>query len=107
MAPERWCRRHRLAAQSAPAGSTGRSWRPVCRPEDAEVSAGPENGGMTASVEPTDSAAATGARDPVAAHSGVVTEESHAALRADIRLLGNLLGETLIASHGQDVLDLV
>lgn len=49
----------------------------------------------------------TATHDPVAAHTGVVTESSHAALRADIRLLGDLFGETLVAEHGQDVLDLV
>src|SRR4051812_38514693 len=50
---------------------------------------------------------ASGAVDPVEAHTGVVTETGHTAMRADIRKLGSILGETLAAQEGQELLDLV
>ncbi|HEY3895814.1 MAG TPA: phosphoenolpyruvate carboxylase [Pseudonocardiaceae bacterium] len=45
--------------------------------------------------------------DPMAAHAGVVSETQHQALRADIRLLSTLLGETLIRQGGEELLKLV
>jgi phosphoenolpyruvate carboxylase len=48
-----------------------------------------------------------GAVDPVEAHAGVVTETGHSAMRADIRKLGSILGETLVQQEGQELLDLV
>src|SRR3954469_5453643 len=50
---------------------------------------------------------ASGAVDPVEAHAGVVTETGHSAMRADIRKLGSILGETLAQQEGQELLDLV
>jgi phosphoenolpyruvate carboxylase len=43
----------------------------------------------------------------VAAHAGVVSESQHYALRADIRLLSTLLGETLVRHGGEELLKLV
>src|SRR3954462_3653240 len=48
-----------------------------------------------------------GAVDPVEAHAGVVSEEGHSAMRADIRRLGSILGQTLAQQEGPELLDLV
>ncbi|MGH3812812.1 MAG: phosphoenolpyruvate carboxylase [Pseudonocardiaceae bacterium] len=45
--------------------------------------------------------------DSVAAHTGVLSESQHLALRADIRLLSTLLGETLVRHGGEELLKLV
>src|SRR5437868_2786812 len=52
-------------------------------------------------------ASGTGRLDSIAAHAGVVSESQHQALRADIRLLSTLLGETLIRQGGEELLKLV
>ncbi len=62
---------------------------------------------MTSPSRP-DSSAEQGKRlDSVAAHAGVVSESQHHALRADIRLLSTLLGETLVRHGGEELLKLV
>jgi phosphoenolpyruvate carboxylase len=45
--------------------------------------------------------------DSVADHAGVVSESQHVAMRADIRLLSTLLGETLVRQGGEELLELV
>ena len=45
--------------------------------------------------------------DTMAAHAGVVSESQHQVLRADIRLLSTLLGDTLIRHGGEELLKLV
>ena len=45
--------------------------------------------------------------DSVADHAGVVSEAQHLAMRADIRLLSTLLGETLVRQGGKELLELV
>lgn len=45
--------------------------------------------------------------DSVAVHAGVVSEAQHSALRADIRVLSTLLGETLVRHGGEELLKLV
>src|SRR6185437_9271155 len=47
------------------------------------------------------------ARDPVETHAGVASEAGHSAMRADIRRLGGMLGDTLVRQAGPEVLDLV
>jgi phosphoenolpyruvate carboxylase len=54
------------------------------------------------SAEPTDPS-----RDTLASHAGVVSEPAHNALRADIRKLGSLLGDTLTRHGGPQLLELV
>ncbi|MGH3828261.1 MAG: phosphoenolpyruvate carboxylase, partial [Pseudonocardiaceae bacterium] len=55
-----------------------------------------------------DASAEQGTRlDLVAAHAGVLSESQHYALRADIRLLSTLLGETLLRHGGEELLKLV
>jgi phosphoenolpyruvate carboxylase len=46
-------------------------------------------------------------RDTQARHAGVVSEPAHNALRADIRRLGSLLGQTLTQHGGAQLLELV
>jgi phosphoenolpyruvate carboxylase len=45
--------------------------------------------------------------DPVAAYDPVHSEERHAAMRHDIRLLASLLGEEIAVAEGQEIVDLV
>ncbi|GAA1252418.1 phosphoenolpyruvate carboxylase [Pseudonocardia aurantiaca] len=45
--------------------------------------------------------------DSVAQHAGVISESGHEALRADIRRLSTMLGETLAHHGGPELLDLV
>ncbi|GAA1855095.1 phosphoenolpyruvate carboxylase [Pseudonocardia ailaonensis] len=47
------------------------------------------------------------APDSLTAHSGVVSESEHSALRADIRRLSTMLGQSLAHQSGQELLDLV
>jgi phosphoenolpyruvate carboxylase len=47
------------------------------------------------------------APDSMAAHAGVTSESGHEALRADIRKLSTMLGQTLVHHGGQELLDLV
>ena len=49
----------------------------------------------------------TQSRDTQARHAGVVSEPAHNALRADIRRLGSLLGNTLTQHGGPQLLELV
>lgn len=46
-------------------------------------------------------------RDPITSYDAVPTEERHAALRRDIRLVASLLGEELARAEGADFLELV
>jgi phosphoenolpyruvate carboxylase len=56
-------------------------------------------------AEPTGPAAVT--PDSVATHAGVVSESEHEALRADIRRLSTMLGQTLAHHGGPELLELV
>jgi phosphoenolpyruvate carboxylase len=47
------------------------------------------------------------APDSLAAHSGVVSESEHSALRADIRRLSTMLGQSLAHQAGDELLELV
>ena len=49
----------------------------------------------------------TARADRISAEGTVSSESEHSALRADIRRLSTLLGRTVAAQHGDDVLDLV
>jgi phosphoenolpyruvate carboxylase len=51
--------------------------------------------------------AAMPARDPLETHAGVVSEAGHTAMRADIRRLGDLLGDTLVRLESPELLALV
>ena len=73
---------------------------PESLPPDDEQSSG------DSSVDHPSSQAA-GKVEPVEAHAGVVTETGHSNMRADIRKLGTILGETIAQQEGQDLLDLV
>ncbi|MCW2745638.1 MAG: argE [Mycobacterium sp.] len=64
----------------------------------------------TSMPDTTARAAATGTdlrADPAEAQLGVSTEVGHSALRADIRLVGDVFGETLAAAEGPELLQLV
>ena len=58
-------------------------------------------------VEPADQDRDNHDRDTQARHAGVVSEPAHNALRADIRRLGSLLGNTLTQHGGAQLLELV
>ncbi|WP_227012751.1 MULTISPECIES: phosphoenolpyruvate carboxylase [unclassified Pseudonocardia] len=62
-------------------------------------------------ADPTENSENSGtaelAPDSLSAHSGVVSESEHQALRADIRRLSTLLGQTLSDEAGPEVLELV
>jgi phosphoenolpyruvate carboxylase len=62
---------------------------------------------MTSTARQESSAGRTKRLDSVAAHAGVVSQSQHLALRADIRLLSTLLGETLVRHGGEELLKLV
>ncbi|HEY1973652.1 MAG TPA: phosphoenolpyruvate carboxylase [Pseudonocardia sp.] len=58
-------------------------------------------------TSPADPGRDTSSRDTLASHAGVVSEPAHNALRADIRKLGSLLGDTLTRHGGPALLELV
>ncbi len=63
---------------------------------------------VTCTVTPASTPRAQGKRlDSVADHSGVVSEAQYLAMRADIRMLSTLLGETLVRQGGEELLELV
>lgn len=62
---------------------------------------------MTSTARQESSAEQGKRLDSMAAHAGVVSESEHYALRADIRLLSTLLGETLVRHGGEELLKLV
>ncbi|MGH3882899.1 MAG: phosphoenolpyruvate carboxylase [Pseudonocardiaceae bacterium] len=62
---------------------------------------------MTLTTGPESIAERSMRLDSVAAHAGVLSESQHLALRADIRLLSTLLGETLVRHGGEELLKLV
>ena len=69
--------------------------------EPALVHAEPDRGPDSAGPE------RVGARTPVAAAAGVVSESEHRSLRADIRRLSTMLGRTLAHHGGPELLELV
>lgn len=83
---------------------TGRAGATVARRWDTAGDMRP----VTCPVAPAVQPRAQGKRlDSVAEQSGVVSEAQHLAMRADIRLLSTLLGETLVRQGGEELLELV
>ena len=60
-----------------------------------------------AAVRPEPSVSGSATRDSVAAHAGVVSASGYEALRADIRRLSTMLGQTLVHHGGPELLELV